>query len=114
MMFLCSRNANLVSDLFLDCGVMLTLVVLSGLFGGCFFSWLFAFIYFVLYFNNIQWKIKYLLEINMHQITRGILSHIINTLRCTDQALQKYHRVFTCKIFYPCEIFAKFLYIVHS
>lgn len=55
-----------------------------------------------------------MLEINMHQITRGILSHVINTLRCTDQALQKYHRVFTCKIFYPCEIFAKFLYIVHS
>jgi len=31
---------------------------------------------FVLCFNNIQWKIEYLHEINLHQITRGVLSNL--------------------------------------
>lgn len=53
--------------------VVLTLVVHSKQCGFFLIAYLKDF---VLYFNNIQWKIEYLHKINLHQITRGILSSL--------------------------------------
>lgn len=68
-----SRNENFLSVLcFYACGVVLT----QGVYSGLGLPRLLIFENFILIFNNIQWKVEYLREINLYQITRGVLSNL--------------------------------------